>query len=84
MKRKTEEEIKEFFFKLPPYSPGEVEIEIYTPEHIRVNVHTMYTNPFGRGLTFDQLKKVSDFFGTLKVNNDDINVAGCGSCVYFT
>lgn len=86
-KRKTAGEVEEFFtdlIKREKTSTWDVKVEVdvikgRSPRY-RVKVSDMYS--YALEFTFAQLKEVSEFFGTDKIDLDRDSYGGCESCDY--
>lgn len=91
MKRYTDEELIDFFKNKLDYNAGagewdytrkaeKVTINQNTEKLVEVEATAMYDAP---RLGFQQLKQISEFFGTENVDKyDDISWGGCETCDY--
>jgi hypothetical protein len=62
------------------YTRPTIEVEVREPEWVRIKLSRMYDAP---GLTFQHLTKLSEFFGTIHINDPDyFSNGGCDTCDY--
>lgn len=86
-KRKTDEQVTEFFQKLVTSQNRYkkcIDVKVTkkpgrAPRY-SVKVSEMYEYPLG--LSFVQLKEISEFFGTDKIDIDRYSYGGCDTCDY--
>ena len=80
MNQKTEEEIKSAIALIwDRDEPDKVEITI-KPNEVRIRMTSMFDPP---GLNFEKLTRLSQFFGTMNIDDAErISDGGCETCDY--
>jgi len=80
MIERTEEEIVQFIKEIYKEDvPDEITVS-KEKDHVEITIADMYSSP---ELSFSTLLKISEFFGTQNINDDDrFSEFGCDTCDY--
>lgn len=74
------DKVKEIWNDIPDSSYGNTIDVTQTDSYVRIKLEAMYSPP---GLSFAHMKRLSEYFGTDNINDDDrFSESGCETCDY--